>query len=156
MSVKSWMREFYKTEASVAARGSWLSCAEHSLVKWEGLRRSKLRRHKVKILDVFGGPCLVDDFSQGTEKSGSDTMFVNSLTCSLCLKAEHHCERCPLFVVRGWHNCTEMTDRETRSPWFSFIDRKDPGPMIKWLKRAIEMIKKDPNWWRHRSRYYTD
>ena len=123
MSLKSWRAEFYPEVAGSVPKERAL---QHSLRKWEGLRRENLEKHGGRL---GGGNGVV---------FGNWTLQVNAATCSLCV---HHlaaaasvpaCESCPLFKVRG-RSC----DTGAGHPYGAFVWDGDPEPMIALIKQAM-------------------
>jgi len=46
MTIKTWKEEFYKVKPS--KRMSKVEAIQHSLLKWQGLTKSNLKKHGVK------------------------------------------------------------------------------------------------------------
>lgn len=120
MSLESWKEEFYKTPAEGVKKGKAL---DHSLRKWEGLKKGNLRKHGVglesgSVFDQDGG-CL----------------DIDGNTCALCFhynrSFRNGCEGCPLVIVRNGEGCDSGKDH----PYGKFLDG-DPLPMLRLLRKA--------------------
>lgn len=131
MSLASWKKEFYQGRLRDAAR-SPLAAVEHSLRKWEGLRKVNLDAHGVVIecSDVVN--------------PDTDTRFgIDCDSCALCkmctstitswrgsLSPHTDCDKCPIVLATG-----EECDGGG-SPYDKWVDFDDPVPMIAALNAA--------------------
>lgn len=129
MSLKSWKEEFYPTPSdSVISRSEAI---EHSLQKWRGLAAVNRKRHGVKKLEY-----------QAMLEDEEELFSVNSSTCSLCYlfydsTELDSCMRCPLYVVRGGHDCDELIPgREKYSPYALWVEKGLATSMIRLLEKA--------------------
>jgi len=137
MSLQSWKKEFYPISAQRAAKGSAVETIEHSLKKWTGLRKKHLDRHDLST--DYGG-------IRGTGQS----FYIDAVSCSLCAKfyddasadGNSACRNCPLAKARGSVSCAfRLAPTEPHSPYWAWITRHDPEPMIFWLKKTLEDAK---------------
>lgn len=143
MSIKTWKEEFYPVAPK--KRMSTLEAIEHSLRKWEGLRKSNLKKHDV--FKIFFGDNIV-------ESDSSECFLVNSSTCALCQKfykseisrdedgnfvSLSNCAKCPLAKVLE----NPCDHGEEKSPYGEFVNNGNPAPMISALKKALRMEKKN-------------
>jgi len=123
MSLGSWKKEFYPTEAdSDEAMGDAVG---HSLLKWIGLRQENLKRHGVNV-SHYGN--LVDEH---------DCFVISGSSCSLCQRHSIGCNHCPLLVIRDTSCASPMSD-EKLSPFDEWEMNFNPEPMIYWLEKAKE------------------
>lgn len=131
MSIQSWKKEFYDIPASDAA-GSDLEAVEHSIKKWKGLTLRNLSKHG-----------LMKERGRQTIKEGvnGEAFWVSASSCALCVKhlavaiGDEDCGNCPLSEVRGIR-CDHMRLHEITSPYGDWMDKSDPGRMIRWLEKA--------------------
>lgn len=126
-----WKQAYYPVPANEVPEADAL---EHSLIKWQGLRKS--------VLDEYG--LKVDEGVLSDSNSDVDNEFsIDSSSCALC---QHYlnrgCEGCPLFEIRGQARCDYWTDEETdedrRPPYGEFTDQGNPEPMIRLLEQAVD------------------
>ena len=146
MSLETWKAEFYPVEATTENVEPEEAVA-HSLRKWEGLRAETLAAHGLRVRD-------------GRLEDGTDWMGIDAATCALCTHylndnwpdededdeaetSRMRCENCPLFAVLGRSCDDDIVDgngeRIAYGPYFLFIERNDPEPMIAALKKAAEL-----------------
>lgn len=126
MSLESWKKEFYPVNASEIK--SKIEAIKHSILKWRGLQKSNLEKHKLYINDYI----IIDN--------NSNSLFIDDTSCALCnlyLK-KSNCENCPLYIYLG-HRC----DYTTNSPYYRFYMHGNPKPMIKALKETLKKAEKD-------------
>ena len=131
MTLQSWFDEFMPVKASKAHKTD-LKALQHALKKWQGLDKTNLKKHGLK-LTVFNNICEIDD--------NSEYFAVNGESCALCLKYTrcHSILNCPLQVVReNARACDEKTSSETISPWDTWGRNGDPKPMIRLIKKALK------------------
>jgi len=131
MSIKSWKEEFYPVTAKeVNTYGTDKELIEHSLKKWNGLRKENLEKHQI----AKGHYSLSDIEKEYFSADGG--------SCALCQRYDDNCEGCPLEKVRGSVACSDETKNEdianTRSPWHEWTHNDNPEPMIFWLNVAKE------------------
>ena len=116
MSLQSWKKEFYPTEASDI--DNTLDAIEHSITKWKGLLPENLSKHGLEV----------DDGSIWDSNKGY--MVISAGTCALCqLFIERDCPDCPLKNYLG-KRCDEGDD----SPYIIFSLSNNPQPMIEALE----------------------
>jgi hypothetical protein len=128
MSLETWKIEFYPVEAQDVPVKQAL---DHSIRKWEGLRRENLVRHECHARGgVFCSPYVAS--------GDDDKLEIDADTCALCTHhyTERNCPSCPLSLVRGGVRCDRVMDDEAPHPYAAFLDLKDPEPMLKWLYAA--------------------
>lgn len=133
MSLETWKAEFYPIPADKVKKKDTL---EHSLRKWEGLRKENLEKHGVKL----SGPML-------TGLDGLGYMLIASESCALCVMAEKeaigemrppranasYCGKCPLYQLDKT-SCDFMEG----NPYNALTRAGNPEPMISLITRAIE------------------
>lgn len=143
MSLKSWKAEFYPEPADEAVQDA-VGAVEHSLRKWRGLTKGALERHELKKdLNYI--------------RDAQEHLVIDAESCALCQiyivsgqDIDDRCGGCPLMVVRGGVRCDDETEDEPYSPYhgWSWAGPWDPGPMVEWLEKALELAirdaKKDP------------
>lgn len=137
MSAKTWLKEFYPKPANKTKKSE---AVQRSIKKWEGLQKTHLKRHKVYHCDGT----VID------EVSDIGVIEVDAESCSLCFhyfKAcnKNSCRTCPLYKVRDNVSCCDARADEGAdegySPLDAMIDDDNPKPMLKWLKKALRMLK---------------
>lgn len=127
MSLKSWKKEFYPICADKIK--SKTEAIKHSILKWRGLQKSNLNKHKLRL----NYNLIIDN--------NSNSLLINDTSCSLCnlyLKRLESCKNCPLYIYLG-HRC----DNSNNSPYYVFCQYNDPEPMIKALKETLKKAEKD-------------
>ncbi len=136
MSQKTWLKEFYPKPADKTTKKEAI---QHSVKKWEGLLPDNLKKHNVTM--------NIDEVSV-QDARGKEFLEVDQVTCSLChhyfkVKSQgHSCNQCPLFKVRnsvaccdeGYYNQREEKD----SPYGIMVEKGNPRPMLKWLRKALK------------------
>ncbi len=131
MSLQTWKDEFYPVKPS--KKMSKKVAIEHSLRKWNGLLPKNLKKHGLE---------KAGRFIQEKQDSVAD-MMIDAESCALCVKyldtdcleSENECVRCPLFNSLG-----EQCDGDG-SPYFMWLRKDEPKPMIKALKKLLEETK---------------
>lgn len=150
MSLKTWKEEFYQKNPS--KKMSTLEAVEHSLQKWEGLRKQNLKKHEIR-------PSW--DNREIRNDKVSENLEISTKTCALCVKFydedysdvdSETCTKCPLYISRGGYACDKETPDEdeldlgediyNKHPFSRWCDSANPMPMIKELKKTLKMIKK--------------
>lgn len=132
MSLKTWKRAFYPKDAADTTPAEAVA---HSLRKWEGLTAANRRKHGVTVEGVMGE--LVE-----ADGDPADGLPIDSETCALCVHYYEPsrnillCRGCPLAIARGGVPCTELGDGEDTSPWGEWVDSRNTGPMLRWLRKA--------------------
>jgi len=146
MSIKTWKEEFYpvKPRKSMTTK----EAIEHSLRKWEGLRKSNLNKHG--LIRGFWGDAILEG---GDE---FERMTIGSDSCALCKKfyssseieadeddgnfiVVDKCSKCPLAHVLG-EPCDGRGDQSVYGKW---VDSGNPVPMIAALKKALRKEEKN-------------
>ena len=136
MSVESWKAEFYLVDAQDRSVRSVDAALDHSLRKWEGLRKKNLEKHEL----VQVGTSLFEALSDGTYNLDGPEFRGDSETCALC--AHFSCSSgfsyslkpaCPLDAKRG-APCDVEREDERNSPYHAWRHSGHAGPMIRWLK----------------------
>lgn len=116
MSLQSWKKEFYHTEASDIDNTP--DAIEHSITKWKGLLPENLNKHRLVLVEG-----TIYDIK-------GKYMTVSSSTCALCqIFIERDCPDCPLKNYLG-KRCDEGDD----SPYMIFNNSDDPKAMIEALE----------------------
>lgn len=133
MSLETWKAEFYPIPADKVKKKDTL---EHSLRKWEGLRKENLEKHEMKL----SGARL-------TGQDGLGYLLIASESCALCVVAgkealgemrppcacASYCGKCPLYKLDK-----TSCDFGEGNPYKVFSIEGNPEPMISLITRAIE------------------
>ena len=132
MSLSSWKKEFFPMKARESK--SVTEAIEHSLLKWNGLRKKAMASHgmhKKRPADNF----IFDD--QGAE------FCINDDSCALCFVFENDCDVCPLGDFLG-HPCDYPPGRGAlEGPYSVWFDTGNPLPMIEALKGCLKAYKRE-------------
>jgi hypothetical protein len=117
MDVKGWIAKYYPGPANEVKAKDAIA---HSLLKWQGYRKSNL--------EEFG--------------LDSEPVVACAYSCALCCVyyvdgADEPCGICPIFTERG-QACDNPLGSEWRSPYWSFKSGADPEPMIELLERCLK------------------
>lgn len=145
-----WRRKYYPQRLTnvMARRMTWLQCARHALRKWQGLRCSVLKAHKLDVSTAGASILRMDARGQYVK-----VFSPRGDTCALCVRASllykgneriygSQCELCPLYAVRGRVKCTSTDSWVERwSPWSYWVGYSDPRPMIRNLNELIRFLK---------------
>lgn len=133
MSLESWKAEFYPIRAENVPKEDAL---EHSIRKWEGLRKENLEKHG-----------LYKDCTAIYEESSFRSWYISSDSCALChqylnpngpfTSERDKCKECPLFKTNGNCRC-DRSKTQSESLFSSFTIHDNPEPMIEALKKARE------------------
>lgn len=159
MSLATWKEEFYPCVPDP----EWddISCLEHSIRKWIGLRAENLAKHKITkrpngnpVLDSSGEYFVVDNESCACCVRAEDFRSRNRTGCSCTADCcadcapvpfesghahEEYCSVCPVYQSREkWACDTQRTDEDNNSPYFIWVDEGDPEPMIEALTYALK------------------
>jgi hypothetical protein len=144
------MKEFYPVDAETIGEQyesgniTAIHVVEHSLRKWEGMRRENFERHKL----------VSPSYKDERWIEHKSPIKLDDSTCSMChawFRPDYEdydadpCARCPLSIVRGHVSCDRVRGDEDFSPFYGALDYGKPEPMIKWLKRALTYVKKHQN-----------
>ena len=134
MSMASWKKQYYPRSAS--RRMTTLEAIEHSLQKWLGLRPETLAKHGLNYDDG----AVEENNTRSSEALRSlEAFLIDSSTCALCqmfLENAVLCGDCPLGLVLG-----RQCDLGDDSPYWAFVERRDPEPMIAALRVARRRAK---------------
>lgn len=131
MSKETWEDEFYPLRASDCNLDI---AGDHALLKFSGLRKHNLERHRMRIALE---ECKI------VEIDNPDNYFmINAMSCVWCLHAIENCEgkrnfkcdSCPA-IQAGMRHCDGKF-----SPFETWMKTGDPEPMIEWIKEAKEKI----------------
>lgn len=135
-TLESWKKCYYPVAAKDCPEEDAL---EHSIQKWEGLRKEVLQEYGLHV-DISGLSVAIAD-------SLGNKLAINDQTCALCHHYEEgdegvNCFRCPLRAekVRRLHDPDELADytldcaREYRA--WTIVD--NPVPMIELLRAAAK------------------
>jgi len=129
MSVESWKKEFYPIPAYDYRYGRHprLQVLDASLLKWKGLTKANLKKHRVTM--VNGGIGSKDD-------PYFERFYFDGDSCSLCAKyygrtADYSCDACPIWKLTG-KTCLS-----------AYSKLPDPEPMIQLLTKVRKLILKD-------------
>ena len=122
MSVESWIKEHYPTEAKNSAISD-LMAARHSLRKWKGYTKEALRRHNIK---------------KPPTTSPDGTTILGSTGCALCQRYIHYenCGNCP--IKKQTDCCTIFKDGY---PYAEYFNSGDPRKMIEILETCVDKLK---------------
>lgn len=135
MTLKTWKKEFYPITAKQAARGSVIKALQHSIQKWEGLKKSNLRKYGVETNLSFHRILDDDDCH----------MNIDAESCALChkfyMKNDGSCEGCPLYNVRGETRC-DQRGSNSNNPFRHWLETGNPSVMLEWLHKALESLEK--------------
>lgn len=139
MSLQTWKAKFYPTKPT--KKMTKREAIEHSIRKWEGIRKSNLKKHG-----------LEQEIFEIVEREGSYRFSIDVESCALCKKYyssayeivddvvvydfERKCSECPLRQVLG-HPCDFSSDAE----YGTWMWTGNPVPMIKALKQALKQVK---------------
>lgn len=140
MTLKSWKAEFYPITAGQAAKKSLVEAVEHSIQKWNGLRKANLKKHNLEV-----------GYLDRIEDEDGDTLGIDVDSCALCKKfvvPNGKCDGCPLFESRGKVTCDNYTKKEFEEedgnhPFGEWCDWNNPVPMIRALKKALKWAKEN-------------
>lgn len=117
MSLVTWKEEFYPVSANVVSKEDAL---DHSIVKWTGLLKKNLEKHKLTHM------------SKQIADSECRSMIISSCSCALCVHFEDiGCPGCPLYASLG-----QRCDSTRESVYQAFTTYHDPEPMLAALIKA--------------------
>lgn len=130
MTLKTWKEDFYPISAQDAAELSWKEAVQHSLRKWEGFLPENLEAHQVIIKKP--DPRKHEYALKLMEPGSKSYLPISADTCSLCVKSDSYCEKCPIVKMR---------ERPCDSDEFSHMVKLiAPIPMIELLKKTLEYV----------------
>lgn len=155
MSFATWKKEFYPVKPS--KRMTTIQAIEHSIQKWEGLRKENLDKHDVRL-----------DYSmRNVVGEGREHLDIDTKSCALCVKFMREdtyddkgiyigepCQNCPLYISRGGYPCDRVTEKEReramdkglfsydQHPFGQLCEHANPKPMIAALKKTLKMVQK--------------
>ena len=138
MSLQTWKETFYEDIMNMKEekRLSDLSCAEHTLKKYQGLLPENLEKHGVGLF----GRALREKNLSYVELLATGEFDFSSDTCSFCLKHYNfeyqitECGNCPIGRISK--PCGGNNKENT---WYQVIFTKDPNPMITLMEKIITM-----------------
>jgi hypothetical protein len=118
MSLETWKEEFYPVPADQVKAKDAL---EHSLRKWQGLRKEALEKHQLTHTKLHHIRC----------RASQRQLKIDSTSCALCFfyMDANDCEDCLLRP-----RCDQTDD----SPFCVWRISGDPEPMIAALKAAVD------------------
>lgn len=123
MSIKSWAKEFYSVPAD---KGSQDGAVARALVKWRGLSKKNITKHKLHKEDMY----LIDE--------DGNKMKINFSTCALCnfwrQKGPEGCKGCPLETPQG----TKHGKEGCYVPYNEYRYNGRVGPMVKRLSNILK------------------
>lgn len=137
MSLQTWEEEFY-TSMLDAKEWTDKQCFEHTLTKYQGLKKENLAKHDVTLSRAHVGSGYVN----------SEKFFVGTSNCALCQKYYDReqeddddprtpCKKCPLDkAAYGCFNDSDGTHKSFNL-WDIMYVKNDPKPMIKQMKEMI-------------------
>jgi hypothetical protein len=106
MSAQSWLDEFYPVPARGCPKEDALA---HSVLKWRGLLKGNLERHRLN----------------------SAPIDIGAESCALCAHFDAtFCEKCPLYQ---YLECACDDNSERISPYKTWTHKRDPQPMLSAL-----------------------
>lgn len=163
MSFKTWKEEFYPIKPT--KRMTTIEAIEHSIQKWEGLRRENLKRHEV----------ILNHDNRAVHGEDSGRLNIDVESCALCVKFRLEdrdywdivegeevyvgegdpCQNCPLYISRGGYACDSVTPKErdravdagktwlhAEHPYGHLCEYANPLPMLRELKKTLKMVQK--------------
>ena len=154
MSIASWKNEFYSKparkfrvkEGQEPTLKQELAAVEHSIIKWIGLRQENLDKHQLRPSDdnyCIDGPAITGSLVY-------DEIEIDAGTCALCVQNSSQCESCPIVRATGatchWRTFARTMVKpppeaqEKLSPYFVWLNRQNPEPMIRLLERTREFV----------------
>lgn len=128
----SWLEEFYPIPADELKTASDTECLKHSILKWNGLLKKNLKKHKVTFFDK----CVFDD--------DSPILRIDGDSCALCQNNNYKssCTTCPLYTLLG-HACDIPGEKEPFSLYLEATTFKHPIKMIHALKKCLKREEKN-------------
>jgi len=134
MSIETWKKEFYPKSPTKGM--SKIKAIEHSLLKWEGLKKSNLKKHG-----------LIQKNTQISDSEGG--CFITSAeSCALCMKyydeyENIYCAKCPIVSVTNGIRCDyNGTNKDFyESPFGQFVYKGETKYMIALLKKTLKEAK---------------
>lgn len=123
MSLQSWIEEFYPIPAKEVSKENAL---EHSIKKWEGLRKENLEKHD-----------LMQEDRSILDQESYEALRIDGNSCALCVHyaARTSCIGCPLYHIRQDTKC-DKSNKDVSAVYFDFTEDENPEPMIEELKQA--------------------
>lgn len=138
MSLQTWKDEFYPTPAT----DDKSIAVAHSLQKWKGLTLENLRKHKVIYMRNVNA--LVNEIDAKEYANATYSVYmkceylsITSDSCSLCKAYKDKCDSCPLGKSENTSTFGTNACDDKDSPYFAFLDRQDPKPMIEILTKLL-------------------
>jgi hypothetical protein len=136
MSQTTWDKEFLPITADLVSKKD---AGEHVERKWRGLDKETLSQH-----NLFKHPnsrVIYNEFRRST-------FIVNANSCVWCQIAKHeytgetNCAKCPAVIAGMPRCCDDSTMFKGRSPWMSWFCTGSTTKMLKWIRKARRLIKK--------------
>ena len=137
MSIKTWIKEFYKKPANYTFKTD-KERVQHSLTKWKGVTKKNLDKHELDLWETT----VQDDDANNFE--------FDLKTCALCQKhfgykenyvLGEHCKTCPITLATGYP-CNDSPSQKIDAPYDYFCDTGDPLPMIATLEKTLKFLTK--------------
>lgn len=122
MSLETWKREFYPSEAWEEADSGAGDTAllRAAILKWTGLKPENLDWHGV----LWDGD-HVWDAKFPDIRDADDAITIDSASCALCIRYDEVCEYCPIRTCYGYgESCNDVT----------------PEPMLKTLRAVLKRM----------------
>jgi hypothetical protein len=129
MTIQSWKDEFMPKRAKECT-GSNEVALKHASKKWSGLTQEMLRKHGLTAENS-----VLRDWNK-------ETFVINNASCALC-EMYIDCHKrpvennCPLIYVRDNRACDNALSTEEHSPWWIWVEFRDPEPMISLINKAL-------------------
>lgn len=125
---EEWKKLYYPTPASKCKKKDAVA---HSLRKWEGLKKTVLKKFDLQANRGTLQEVMWDGYL------GNIVFDVDGYTCALCLwHAGNKCYGCPLATALGYP-CDDDTG-DLAGPFDIFKDTGDAMPMIRALRKAMK------------------
>ena len=140
MSVRTWFDEFCP-EIEDPKNMSDEDAVQHALKKYTGLLSENLQKHKVTFNPISTKILLIEE-GEEVYWENHGRSIIGVLTCSLCLKYDVHCEKCPLQLTKIEYGCLHgLYGVGEKSPYSKTLRTKNPLPMIEALTETLEFVR---------------
>jgi hypothetical protein len=127
----SWLKEFYPIPAADLKNASDTECLKHSILKFTGLLKKELIKHKVFLYEG----------TVSTHENPFPFRFkIDGKSCALCQKyyyTKPSCKACPLYTLLG-HACDRPKKREEHSIYYKATHLKRPYDMLNALEECLK------------------
>lgn len=130
----SWLKKFYPIPAADLKNASDTECLKHSILKFTGLLKEELIKHRVFL---YAGVV-------STHEKDSFRLKIDGKSCALCQKyfyTEPSCKACPLYTLLD-HNCDRPKEGEEHSIYYKAAHLKQPYDMINALEECLKHERK--------------